>query len=490
MSWSLEHQWHRAPTLSERHTPRKRVGGMGEEASLPSIDPIRRADCTSTRSASTWVAGAIIIGTISFNAVLCYVNTRGFPINDLLVMLSEVLLISAAVLACRNYLNPIHLSILALIVLYTVAHSALRYIDTPANGFDPKISRDFIIPVVFYLLGQAINDIKAADRIVIVATTILLVFAVFEYFFLDAFLHVFSVAEYYVARGTLAASELAHETSQGLMVSGIRPADQGRTLLPFLGDHRVSSLFLEPSTLGNFGMLVTLWAVVRSRMEGKLYVFCALGGAALIILSDTRFDAFFLVLAIAILMLPPRLVSPAVFVLPFVTMLALYAFAGTADPFHGAPMLEGRGTYDRLLYSGRVLLSFNIYNWVGLEPSPSQTFDSGYGYIISNVGIIGFALLWTLFMSLRGSNRFFYAFHNALAVYFTTLLCISASIFTIKFAAMLWFLLGALSIVTGEKRPRVAARDIEARASASGERLWRPSCTESPANMSLVKATW
>ena len=80
------------------------------------------------------------------------------------------------------------------------------------------------------------------------------------------------------------------------MVSGFRPADQGRTLLSFLGDHRVSSLFLEPSSLGNFGALVTLWAVVRSRMEGRLYLWCVLGGLALLILSDTRFDAYFLVL--------------------------------------------------------------------------------------------------------------------------------------------------------------------------------------------------
>ena len=302
--------------------------------------------------------------------------------------------------------------------------------------------------MVFFLLGQAVRDVKSADRIVFTATSILLIFAAFEYFSLTSFLKVFGVAEYYIARGTLEVSDWALDVSQGLMVSGFRPGDQGRTLLPFLGDHRVSSLFLEPSSLGNYGTLVTVWAVVRSRMEGRLFLWCALGGLALLVLSDTRFDAYFLVLGVLVLIAPPRLTTPAMFLLPFVTILALYLLgASHAKSPNEIPMVEGREVYDRLLYSGRVLFDFDVYNWFGLEASRGQTFDSGYGYVISNVGIIGFVALWTLFMSLQGSNRFFYSFRNVTALYFTTLLCISASQFTIKIAAMLWFLLGVLSVM-------------------------------------------
>ena len=70
-------------------------------------------------------------------------------------------------------------------------------------------------------------------------------------------------------------------------------------------------------------------------------------------------------------------------------------------------MVEGREIYDRLLYSGRVLFDFDVYNWFGLEVSRAQTFDSGYGYVISNVGIIGFIALWILFMSLAGIEPVF-----------------------------------------------------------------------------------
>jgi putative polymerase len=406
-------------------------------------------------------AGTLIIAAIGFNAFLCFLNTRGVAISNIDVILSEVLLISAAVLVCRNHFNFIHISVLALIVFYTVAISALRYANAPDGGFDPKISRDLMIPVVFFLFGKAVDDLRVADRIVSLATAILLAFALFEYFFLDAFLKVFGIAEYYIARGTVEASDWARNVSQGLMVSGLRPADQGRTLFPFLGGHRISSLFLEPSTLGNYGALVALWAALRSRMEGRLFVGLALGGLALLILSDTRFNAYFLLLALPVLLAPPRLTTPAVFILPFTTMLALYLLgASSADSFNSVPIVEGREAYDRLLYSGRVLFDFNAYNWLGLEVSRAQTFDSGYGYVISNIGIVGFAALWLLFMSLQGSNRFFYAFRNVLAVYFAALLCISASQFTIKIAALLWFLLGVLSVVKatdGGQSRRIAA---------------------------------
>ena len=352
-----------------------------------------------------WVAGALIISAISFNAALAFLHARGVAISSVHVISSETVLMCAAVVVCRNYLTPAHVSILVSLVFFTTGMCIIRYVSAPSTGFDPKIVRDILIPVVFFLLGKCVNDIRVADRVVFVALAALLVFAAFEYFFLDAYLRIFGIAEYYVARGSLNPADPALEISQGLMASGVRPTDQGRFLLPVLGDHRISSLFLEPSTLGNFGALVALWALVRSRMEGRFYACCALGGLALVVLSDTRFNAYFLVVAVAMLVAPPRLTTLFVFFLPFIIMLALYLFAASADPHHGIPIVEGREVGDRLLYSGRVLFDFDLYNWLGLAPSRAQTFNSGYGYVISNLGIIGFVGLWILFMSLEASSR-------------------------------------------------------------------------------------
>jgi putative polymerase len=127
--------------------------------------------------------------------------------------------------------------------------------------------------------------------------------------------------------------------------------------------------------------------------------------------------------------------------------------------YNSAPkIVEGLGVYDRVLYCARILYYFDIYNWFGLEPSPAQTFDAGYAYVISNIGILGFAALWLLFMSIPGSNRYYFAFRNAVAVYLAALLCISNSPFTIKTSAPLWFLLGVLSAVRVSERVRDRAR--------------------------------
>jgi len=219
-------------------------------------------------------------------------------------------------------------------------------------------------------------------------------------------------------------------------------------LLSFLGDHRVSSIFLEPITLGNFGTWVTLWALVRSRMEGRLYIWCALSGLALLVLSDTRFDAYFLALAVVILMVPHRITTPLVAVLPFIVIIALTLLGASGDHYNGLPALSGRDAYDRLLYSGGFLFDFDIFSWFGLESRP-YTEDSGYAYVISHVGIIGFAVLWILFMSLEGSSRYFFSLRNVAGLYFVALSCISTSYFTIKMAALLWFLLGVLSCAKG-----------------------------------------
>ena len=39
---------------------------------------------------------------------------------------------------------------------------------------------------------------------------------------------------------------------------------EGRTLLPWLGEHRVSSVFLEPVSVGNFGAICFSWIVLRN----------------------------------------------------------------------------------------------------------------------------------------------------------------------------------------------------------------------------------
>jgi putative polymerase len=318
-----------------------------------------------------------------------------------------------------------------------------------------KVTRDFLIPIVFLVVGRNFADIKNADRIVFFATGLILLFALFEYFFLDAYLRVFGVLDYYVAKGSLDALDPSLQWSNGLMLNGVRTAEGGgRVLLPFLlEDHRVSSLFLESISLGNFGALVAFWGIIRSRMEGRPYFWSIVAGIILIVLSDNRFNASFLPIGVVFLFASPRLTKPVVMVLPFVAILGLCLIAANAEP-QEVPGLDGGSLWDRLVYSGRILLDLDGPNWLGIWPLPPYTLDAGYAYIISTVGLIGLVACWLWFTSLTGPSRYFYAFRNTIAAYFAVLLCISQSLFTIKTAALLWFLLGVLSVAK-DVAPRV-----------------------------------
>jgi putative polymerase len=401
-----------------------------------------------------WGAAALVIAAISFNAVLCLINTRVAPIHNSYVVLSEVVIITAALLASFRTMEPRYVVIIAAMIAYIAILSVVRAMVSPGAGLDLKIGRDFLIPIAFLLLGRSENKVKVADYTVYVATALVLVFALFEFFSLDAYLKIFSVTDYYVARGTLDASDPSLQWASGLMVSGLRPEEQGRALLPFLGEHRVSSLFLEPVGLGNFGFIVAIWSIARSKMERRLRLWSIVAGIALIILADSRFNAYFLGVGVVILLANPRITKLVVAALPAVLIIGLCL--GAADAAVGdVPLLAGLTLKERLLYSGHVLLDFDILNWLGLEAARAQTFDSGYAYVITNVGIIGLAAFWIWFMTLAGRCRDFYAFRNANAAYFAVLFCISASQFTIKTAALLWFLMGALSVARDPRQVRL-----------------------------------
>jgi putative polymerase len=108
-------------------------------------------------------------------------------------------------------------------------------------------------------------------------------------------------------------------------------------------------------------------------------------------------------------------------------------------------------------------MDLDILGWMGVT-APPYTLDTGYAYVLSGIGLIGLTVAWCWFMSLKGNSRYFYAFRNTIAAYFAALLCVSQAQLTIKTAALLWFLLGVLSVTSEARgvkpaqfRPQVAA---------------------------------
>src|SRR5262249_25593330 len=97
------------------------------------------------------------------------------------------------------------------------------------------------------------------------------------------------------------------------------------------------------------------------------------------------------------------------------------------------------------------LNDFTAMGWFGLNLTTLSTFDSGYAYMISNIGVLGFAIAWYVLLAMRGSEQF-ETFRNFAAAYYGVILCISNSPFTINTASALWFMMGVLASATSTAR--------------------------------------
>jgi putative polymerase len=324
-------------------------------------------------------------------------------------------------------------------VLFLVTLAGIRALF--GGGIDIKPARDLLIPAAFFMLGAAAPDLRQADRVVKAVVAIVIAVGAFEYLFPDLFTRIFNVAGFYIERGTMAATQA--QQSSDLFVSGMRPegAAGGRGLFPVLGNHRVSSVFLEPISAGNFGIVVFIWALTRSLMERRIFWGLIISAAVIIVMADSRFGANFCALALVLALLPAAIRKIVVAALPAVAIVGLLVLPGLLSTRYGID----NGFIGRIILSGAILERFDVLNWLGLSAPGFITSDSGYAYALSGFGIVGIALFWIALMLLKGADRPFYLVRDLSGAYFAILLCISNSPFTIKTGALLWFLVGVVS---------------------------------------------
>ncbi|MFO1136790.1 MAG: surface polysaccharide polymerase [Rhodoblastus sp.] len=392
-----------------------------------------RAPATSRRAvAPDWRAralSAVVIGAILFNFALCFVNTNLFRTGAGIVIGCEMALIGVtlALLAGRNFDLFV---ILGVYVAYTLFLAALQ------GSFDPKPARDLMIPVIFYFAARELGSREDGDRLVQAAVWIVLVVGLFEYGFLKQFVRFFDILGYYVSRGTVQAAA-AEMSGDRLFASGMRY--EGRTLLPMLGEHRVSSVFLEPVSVGNFGAICFSWIVLRDwgrplRMFARL-----LPVVAIFVLADARFGlavSLLSIMAFALAGLTGRVLLAAA---PF-AMIVTLAWIGYSWP----DVAWDNTLRGRVLLGGQFLSKLDLSDIFALVPNFSFTADSGYAYTLVKIGLAGFAGMWLLFALAPARDDISWRYRVFVAVYVTLLLVISNSIYSIKTAALLWYLVGAL----------------------------------------------
>ncbi|MBB1251190.1 UDP-phosphate alpha N-acetylglucosaminyltransferase [Rhizobium sp. G21] len=373
-------------------------------------------------------AVASVLGTLTFNLFLCFVNTRITAMSDSHVMLMEMALTGGAFVAALDRRPGLPL-FLAIFVSYMLLLFALR------QQTDLKAIRDVASPAIFFALGYKLRDLRLADRLALAAGVVTLTFALFEYLMLDTYLEWFNVLGYYISRGAVTLQD-SFGATKGLFISGTRP--EPRTILPFLGQHRVSSVFLEPVSMGNFGVILYSWGLFRSECRYRwLLMIIAL---SLVTMADARFGLYTCIVVTVMRplfsMTPKQIWIIAPFL--FLTIFALYGLVvGYDDTDNG---IGGRFTATAIILTN--LPSSVIF---GAEATDVFTADSGYAYTLTKFGLFGFVGLWTTFVLLPVNHARGWTFRGMMIIYLLLIMIISNSFYSVKTGGLMWFLTGVAS---------------------------------------------
>lgn len=389
--------------------------------------PVTPAERGESLARSLYLLAIIaVLGGMLNNTFLCFVNTRIFAVRDSYVMLGELICIGCALIVALDRKVGLYLSF-SVFLGYMLVLFAFR------QQFDPKPIRDILVPFAFYFAGLRLANLKLADFLVASSAILVLAFGLFEYFAVEKFLDNFNVLSYYLARGSLTLTDTFGHT-RGLFISGLRP--EPRTILPFLGQHRVSSVFLEPVSAGNYGVIIYAWALFRKEMRVWRWVTfaCAL---TLIVLADARFGLYSCI--VMTLLRPFFQILPRTIwlVLPFL-ILTLLTIYGLVSGTHGGP----NDISGRLNVTAHLITQLGAGVILGAEVTDKFTADSGLAYSLTQFGLAGFVGLWALLVFAPGRTARAWNFHTMAIIYLLLLMIISNSGYSLKTAGLLWFILG------------------------------------------------
>jgi len=382
-----------------------------------------------------------ILAASLFNVVLCFLSTKHLMVaSSAQVIAIEMAILLAGMLAARNLVGEaaVRLGVVTIVCLV-----ALKMLN---GDLDLKIIHDLAIILVFFLLGR-VCPAPLASRLVGVLLTVVIAVGLVEWLLPTVFENTFDIWGYYLDKGALDATTVNYSNTK-LFISGQRSADAGRTLLPAIfGIHRISSIFLEPVSLGNFAIICLAWLLSMPPRSMAMRALLAFAVGLCVVFPDSRFAAAACVMMLLYRMLPLHRSPMIAFLLPIVAVIGLLVYGGQGHDIGVEARLLDDNFTGRLLFSGQLLSSWTWRQWLGLAGSPIYTADTGYAYAIVNLGLPLAVALWFAFAMAPVATRQGETMRGMIALYVTLSLCVGASVFSIKTGALCWFLYGVTTQV-------------------------------------------
>lgn len=407
---------------------------------------------TGARSVSTiqarWLPGIVVIGAVCFNAVLAFVNGNVTGLTQAPVVAAEILFVGAAHLAALNNYRPQMAPWYALLGLFA-AFAVVRSLSF--QTLDVKYLRDVMIIPTFVVLGMTF-DARRLGRVVVIIQIVMLIFLLLEAINTELYSNLFKIMDYYINTRGYNAEDFWNKDST-LFVSATRPDDR---FFSFIDLHRLSSIFLEPVSLGNYCMLIVGFLCA---CYGELGIvtrwFLIISTAMAMIGCDGRLAMASALPMMLCCYLAPRLPrNSALIYIPGVTCLAFILvhfghFQPGGDDFPG-----------RIAHTIYLLTTYQTAEFLGLSDELlSKAVDSGIAYLITTQSIFVVVALWaTIVMSASEDRSDKTRFTHAVCIYIAMNMMVSFALLTIKTAALLWFIYGSLQ--TRKATPKVAPPNI------------------------------
>lgn len=399
-----------------------------------------RAEPIQAQAHATRYATLLLLFACSHHWLLCVLQNVGIHANSAMVGGVEFLIYLACLpLVCHRISTRVIAALLGVFGLLTLMGIA-------RGGFiDIKAMRDLLIPAMFIWAGRSWRgSSEELDRALRTIVTVVVAIGLLEAVFFDLYTRYINTFTYYIGLGGIAEAS-AQIAGQTVTLNGLRPEGIGRTLLPqLLGPHRVSSVFLEPVSLGNFAVIVLAWGLAKPAAQWRNALWFVVMATLLVVLADSRF-AFYSAALLFALRLCVRgnwhygaVLMPIIGIV-LILVVRLY-LPGGGDNLHG-----------RLTTSGARLLEFDVPMLLGLGGTSEVFGDMGYAYVISRFGVPLAGVLWLLLFVLPMPAERARRFRTSMAIYVSLILCVSGtSVFALKTAGLLWFLFGHLSMQPAE----------------------------------------
>lgn len=373
----------------------------------------------------------LLIFAIVFNALLAFVNQNIINIGTIHVMACEMLIVAGAWAFITTNFSKQMKPWLYLVLIFFIMAMLIGAINTELN---PKYFRDILLIITFGLLGVCYKRYNITNLFKIISYAVVGIM-LFEAFFTDLYISLFNPSSYFFH--TRGVGELESEAALFKNAMGF----EGRFSLNIFGNHRLSSIFMEQTALGNFAIILALFtSVFWSHLTRNEKIFFCFNVLLIIAGTDSRLaigsSLCFVILHNTVKLLP-RYIN--VLYMPLFLIGTTILFYDPQITHHMDDNFSGR-----LSWNIHLLSNINLEQLLGMDiQGAGIAWDSGYAYIIFTQSIIGLILLW-LFTTLILPQKTIEDKRMAhmLAFFMMFSLAVGVAVFSIKTTAPLFFLVG------------------------------------------------